>query len=41
MVLEYFEEEMRKLGKDNFQNCFRIFRRGDEEIRQRQVLKLS
>ena len=32
---------MRKLGKDKFQNCLRIFRRGDEELRQRQVLKLS
>ena len=40
-VSEYFEEAMRKFGKDKFWNCLRIFRRGDEEIWQRQVLKLS
>ncbi len=30
-----------KIGKEKFQNCLRIIRRDDEEIRQRQVLKMS
>ena len=41
IVLEYFEGAMRELGENKFENCLTKFRRGDEEIWQRQVLKLS
>ena len=32
---------MTEFGKDKFKNCLRKFRRGDKEIWQRRVLKLS
>ena len=38
--LNFFEEAMKKFGKDKFWNCLRKVRRGDEEIWQKQVLKL-
>ena len=31
IVLEYSEEEMKKFDENKFQNCLRIYRRGDEK----------